>query len=151
MTTYQRERAQDLWPEIMPLLLAHKEEIAHYPDIALEPDIQAYNGIEDSGLLRCYTARRVERLIGYAVYFVRTSLHAQDSLQALMDVLYVRPDARRGGVGVGLIQFCEAALKAEGVQVIFPHLHVSHPETIALFERLGYERVDVILGKRLDR
>src|SRR5690242_10063419 len=46
MTTYQREPADTLWPEIMPLLIEHKDEVSAYADIVLNPDVDRYNAVE---------------------------------------------------------------------------------------------------------
>ena len=151
MANYQRELAQDLLGEIMPLLVEHKEEIAFYQDIALDVDGNAYVHAEVNGLLRCYTARINGALVGYAVFFVKHNMHYQHSLQAIQDVLFVRKPHRHGRIGLGLIRFSEAELKNEGVAVCYHHLKVNRPETITLFRKLGYEDVDLIVAKRLDR
>jgi GNAT superfamily N-acetyltransferase len=151
MLTIQRELAPDLWAEILPLLHEHKEEISHYPDIALDPEIEAYNEIEAKGALRCYTARLNGELIGYAIFFVRHNLHYQGSYQAVQDVLFVMKAHRHGRVGFKLIRYSEDQLQAEGVQVVYQHLKVTRPESIDLFRKLGYEEIDLIMGKRLDR
>lgn len=148
---FARERAQDLWGEIIPLLIEHKAEIAHYPDIELDPDVAAYNACEDVDLLRCYTARMNGALIGYACFFVKRNMHYRRSLQALQDVLFVSKPHRHGRVGYKLIRFAESSLQLERVQVIFQHIKVNTPETIALFRKMDYEPVDVIMAKRLDR
>lgn len=150
MTTYQREPAQTLWSEILPLLHEHKEEIAHYPDILLDPDVDGYNFAEYAGLLRCYTARVNDGLVGYGIFIVRWNMHYRQSLQAVQDVLFVTKPHRYGRIGLGLIRFSERELTAEGVQVVYHHLKVSTPQTIALFHKLGYEDIDLIVGKRLD-
>jgi GNAT superfamily N-acetyltransferase len=150
-TSYQRETAPALWPEIMPLLIAHKDEISNYPDIALDPDVEAYHEIEARGCLRCYTARLAGALVGYAIFFVRHNLHYKASLQAVQDVLFVMKEYRHGRVGLGLIQYATEQLRAEGVQVEYQHLKMKTPDTIALFHKLGYEDVDLIVAKRLDR
>lgn len=151
MTTYQREPAPELWAEILPLLHEHKEEIAHYPDLALDPDIDAYNHCEQAGVLRCYTARLHGELIGYHVNFIKYNMHYRQSLQAVQDVLFVAKAHRFGRAGVQLIRFKEAQLRAEGAQVTYEHLKCNRPETIALFHKLGYEDIDLIVAKRLDR
>lgn len=151
MITYQRERACDLWGEILPLLQEHFAEISHYPDIPLDPEIDAYNEIEEKGALRCYTARLDGALIGYAVFFLRNNLHYRSSYQAVQDVLFVRKEHRQGRVGLGLIRHTERELKSEGVQVCYQHIKVHTPHTIELFKKLGYEPIDLIMGKRLDR
>lgn len=149
--TFQRERAIDLWEEMLPLLVAHKAEIAHYPDIVLDPDIPAYEMLDAQGAVRVFTARIGGTLVGYAVFFVRHNLHYRQSLQAVQDVLFVTLAHRHGRVGLQLIQYAEARLQAEGVQVVLQHVKASTPATIELFLKLGYEPIDHILGKRLDR
>ena len=151
MVTYQREVAQGLWPEIMPLLIEHKEEISAYADVPLDPDMEAYNEIEHKGCLRCYTARLNGVLVGYAVFFLRHNLHYQSSYQAVQDVLFVRKEHRHGRVGFGLIRFSERELHAESVQVVYQHVKTKTPQTIELFAKLGYDPIDLIMGKRLDR
>lgn len=146
-----RERAQDLWGEILPLLQEHFLEISAYPDIALDPDIDAYNEVEDKGCLRCYTARLNGELIGYAVFFVRHNLHYRQSLQAVQDVLFVSKPHRSGRVGYKLIRYSEDQLRAEAVQVVYHHVKVNTPQTVELFHKLAYESIDLIVGKRLDR
>ncbi len=149
--TLQRERAQDVLPEMLPLLHEHKEEIAHYADIPLDVDEQRYINTDLMGLLRCYTARMGGDLIGYAVFFVQPNAHYKSSLQAVQDVLFVTKPHRHSRAGYALIRHSEEALRAEGVAVCYHHIKVSTPQTIELFKRLGYEPIDLILGKRLDR
>ena len=43
---FQLEKAQDVFQEMLPLLSQHWEEISHYKDIALEPDIEAYFSLQ---------------------------------------------------------------------------------------------------------
>lgn len=144
-----RERAQNVWEEMLPLFRLHYKEVAHFTDIPLDPDFEMYFKMEAAGSLRVYTAREDDgKLIGYAVYFIKHNIHYKSSLQALQDVIFVDPNKR--GVGAKLILWCDKQLKDEGVQIVFQHIKVATPHTIALFERLGYEKIDMILGKRLD-
>ena len=90
-------------------------------------------------------------LVGYAVFFVRYNMHYRQSLQALQDVLFVDLAHRHSRVGLRLIEYAEDRLRDDGVQVILHHVKVNTPATVQLFLRLGYEPIDQILGKRLDR
>lgn len=147
---YQAERLSDLWDEMRPLLELHWREVAHYQDIELEPDVDAYADVEAAGQMRLFTARDRGRLVGYAAFFVRPSHHYASSLQALQDVLYLHPDYRRGRAGATLIRVAETRLRAEGVQVVYHHAkRIS--QVGELLERLGYELVDEIYAKRLDK
>lgn len=149
---FQRERAHDVMDEILPLLVKHWHEIAHYRDIELEPDWEMYLKMEDSGVLRVFTARDDkddDRLVGYAVFFIKHNIHYKSSLQALQDILFIDPD-HRGGTGLRLIRWTENELRKENVQIILHHLKIATPHTIELFKRIGYEPIDIIVGKRLD-
>ena len=163
MITYQRESAVFLWSEILPLLHEHKNEIAFYQDIALDPDVDAYNRCEGMGTLRCYTARLNGELIGYSINFVRPNMHYMGSLQGVQDVLFVSKPHRHGRVGVALIRYKEEQLRAEQAQVTYEHTKatdqirealkalVGRTDVGALMEKLGYELVDLIYAKRLDK
>lgn len=146
----QAEQVSDLWDEAEPLLQAHYEEIAHYQDIPLYPDKEAYQRLEDQGQLRCYTLRDGGHLVGYVVFIVRRGLHYRTSIQANQDVLFVLPAARYGLAGVRLIKEAERRLAAEGVQVVYHHAKRKN-KVGELLERIGYEPVDGIWAKRLDR
>jgi len=143
-----REDAESIFDEIRPLIIEHYEEIAHYQDIPLDPDWDAYAAASRAGNIRVFTARAGGRLIGYAVFFVRMNLHYKSSLQAVQDILFVHPDHR--GQGLRLIRYADRYLKAEGVQVVYQHIKAAHNFGPAL-ERMGYELMDLIYSKRLDK
>lgn len=148
MTAYAREPiSARLIEEITPLLTAHYREIAHFPDIALEPNYARYCAAEDKGALRIFTARIDGALVGYAIYLVEASLHYRASLQAHQDVLFVHPDYRRASVGVRMIRHADEQLATEGVQVIYQHSKAAH-SIGPILERQGYELVDEIYAKR---
>lgn len=146
--TFARENLADCFEEARPLLLAHWKEISHYPDIPLDVDEARYYAIEESNKLRVYTARNDSGLVGYAVFFVNTSAHYKNSVQALQDIIFIHPKFR--GMGGRFILWCDEQLKAEGVQVVFHHIKAKH-NFGKLLERFGYELIDLIYGKRLDR
>lgn len=150
--SYARESIRDLMFEVQPMLQAHWEEIAFDRTIPLAPRWEVYLQTEDAGILRCYTVRDHGMLIGYAAFFVNYSLHYGGSLQAAQDIIYVDPLYRSGRVGLGLIRYYEAALKAESVQVLMCHSKANEKHVYAsLLDRLGYSLVDHIHCKRLDR
>lgn len=148
--TFQRERAVDLWDEAMPLFERHYRDVAHYQDITLKINQEHYNQADALGVLRCYTARMNGDLIGYCVFFVRHNMRYFDSLQALQDVLFLLPEYRGKSAGVRLIKFCEDRLRQEGCQVVYQHTKAAS-NVGKLLERLGYEHIDNVYGKRLDK
>lgn len=150
---FQRESiTTKLIDEMRPLLQSHFVEIAHYQDIPLDPDFSTYRSAEVAGLLRVFTARMPEtyELIGYAIFFVRFNLHYQASLQAVQDVLFLHPIVRGKMLGAKFISWCDEKLKAEGVQIVYHHVKSDH-NFGPLLERMGYELVDYIYGRRLDK
>jgi GNAT superfamily N-acetyltransferase len=150
--TYQRETVQQVRAAgIEALLQLHWTEIADYPDIRLSPNWEVYMAVEDYGGLRAYTARVDEQLVGYACYFVKESPHYSDSLQAVQDVVFVHSAHRKGRVGINLLRYADEQLAAEGVQVVRQHVKVKHAQLGSVLEHLGYECVERIYSKRLDK
>lgn len=149
-TTYQLEPITSLWDEILPLVKAHYHEVAHYQDIELAPDFDQYDALDQAGILRAYTARVDGVLIGYAIFMVKRNLHYSRSLQAIQDVLFILPEYRKNGVGAGLILHCDMELDKLGAEVVYHHVKVK-PELdfSPLLERIGYELIDKIYGKRM--
>lgn len=148
--TFQRERIRECQDEIQPLLVAHWREIAAYQDIPLDPDWVMYRQIEATGALRIYTVRDESMLVGYAVFFVRSNPHYKGSVQATQDILYLDPPFRKQRVGATFIEWCDAELRKEGVQVVYHHVKLAF-DFGPLLERLGYEALEKIYARRLDR
>lgn len=145
---FQLEKAQDVFQEMLPLLRQHWEEISHYKDIALEPDVEAYFSLQLTGSLRVFTARTSENeLVGYAVYFIRNHLHYKSCRMAYQDILFIRRDVR--GLGGSFIFWCDDQLKNEGVQVVAQHIKAAH-NFGPLLEKVGYTLMDLIYVRRLD-
>ncbi|MHB1098113.1 MAG: GNAT family N-acetyltransferase [Burkholderiales bacterium] len=148
--TFQRERPHELLDEARPLFEAHYKEIAHYQDIPLDINDAAYCQLEESGLLRCFTARYNGELVGYCVFVVKRNPRYQTSLQANQDILYMDKSRRGALFGKRLLDYCHARLQAEGVQVVYQHTKAARSEG-RFMELMGYELVDYIYAKRLDR
>ena len=150
---FQRENAKDILNDenLLPLFQKHWEEISFYKDIPLSPDYAQYKKLDEMGILRVYTARDTDnKLVGYCVFFVNKNLHYSSAPpQAMQDIIFIDPEKR--GFGAKFILWTEKQLAAEGVAVLFHHIKTKTPHTIDLFRRLGYENIDLILGKRLDK
>ena len=152
---YQRESIAAVRDEVAPLLEKHWAEVAHYKDVPLDVDYSLYEEIERAGILRIYTARihspgmeGHKQLVGYLAAMVRFNGHYKGSLQATQDVLFVDPAWR--GCGGELIRHAEEELRLEGVQVLYQHVKAASTAG-RLMEHIGYELVDLLYAKRLDR
>jgi hypothetical protein len=148
--TFQRQALGDCWEELQPLLADHWREIAHYPDIPLDVDREAYVRIEQAGALRIFTVRDYGALRGYAAFFVMPHLHYKGSLLATADVIYLSPLVRHNLLGKTFIAWCDDQLRSEGVQVV-AHRSSLRRDIGSLFDALGYDYVERVWTKRLDR
>lgn len=145
--TFQQETAQGNFAEVKPLLEAHWDEVAMWPDQILNPDWDLYRMVEDAGMVRAYTVRDAGVLVGYALFFVRPNIHATHVLMAVQDVLYVMPEYR-GKWGARFLLWIEAQLRQEGVGMICQGTSPRH-DLGALFARLGYVQFSTTWAKTL--
>lgn len=147
--TIQRESVMTTWRETLPLYRRHWEEMPHQPGLEFFVNIPAYERAELGGMLRFYTARCSEILVGYGVFFLHDSLWYRDTIEAGQHSLYLAPEARQGWNGIKLIRFTEDALRAEGVRILHQHVHGGGSEA-RLFPLLGYTKMHEEFEKRLD-
>lgn len=148
--TFQRQTIADCYRELRPLLEAHWKEVAHYPDITLNVDWEAYIRMEQAGALRIYVLRDYGTLRGYAVFMVRENVHYVGSLQAVQDVVYLEPELRKQMIGARFLEWCDEQLAKEHVQVVYHHVKRTHDFGPTL-QRLGYENIESVWGRRLDK
>ena len=84
-------------------------------------------------------ANQRQRIAGFAImYFGRE--------EARLNLLAVRPDCRRAGVGRRLIEWLEASALVAGISVVFLELRAANPGARAFYEKLGYRRVETLPG-----
>lgn len=146
--TFQREKAQDIFEEIIPLTLKHWREIAPDNSIPPDPDFERYALLEDSDGLRCFTVRDDnEELVGYAVFFLYKHQHSRNVLQAVSDLIFIDP-AKRGG-GHTFLKWCDEKLKEDGAKLIYYGVSTKLDFGLML-ERRGYNMVNVIYSKKVD-
>jgi GNAT superfamily N-acetyltransferase len=147
---FQREEMSDsLIEELSPLLSKHWEEVAHYKDIPLSPDLGAYSAMQCLNILRIFTARMDDgKLVGYSFFFVKNHPHYVNSIQAFQDMIYLEKELRGKGFGAALITFCEEELKKDHVDVVYCHVN-SNYDFSSMLERHGYKKVDIVYGKRV--
>lgn len=148
---FSREVAQRFIPENLDLFDLHWREVGHYKDIPLDIDFDMYNKLEDCGVLRIYSARDDEgKSIGYSFYVLKHNAHYKSSFQALQDIIFIHPEKR--GFGKEFINWCDDELRKEGVQVVYHHVKAKKELNFGpLLEKLNYELVDLVYGKRLDK
>ena len=143
------ERAHDLWPEISPLFREHWEEVSMFKDIPLDPCVKTYEAIEESGMLRVYTARIDGVLIGYVAVILHFSIHSQNSFQARGDVVFISKQYRGGNVCSMMLDYVEKSLKDDGVYLAHFHVNPDHPAFGRILASRGYARSEIVYARRL--
>tara|TARA_R110002072_G_scaffold130943_1_gene270267 strand:+ start:1149 stop:1616 length:468 start_codon:yes stop_codon:yes gene_type:complete len=146
---FQQEFLCQVREDIIPLIESHWEEIAVNKDhIKLNPDWDAYEKLEESGMLTIFTARCSDKLIGYFVVILTKSIHYKDHLFASNDIIYLSPNYRKGMTGIRLIKFAEKYLRKDGASVMIINTKVKNPFD-PILERLGFNLSERVYTKYL--
>lgn len=148
---FAEETFEQSWPDAETLIHLHWKEIASYPDIPLDVDVEAYRRAEAAGLLCILTARVEGAMIGYVVFVLTPHLHYRTTVYAHQDVLYLHPAHRGRWMGAKMISLADHLLASKGVHVVTQHVKLTHPALGRLLERQGYTVVEHLYSKRLDR
>lgn len=147
--TYQIESYDDCREEIDRYLPAHWQEIAIDRDtIPLEKDEASYRQLADSGALHILTVRKDGELVGYIAGIVKGHIHYKSTLHCFTDVMWLRPDCRKGRIGIDLFRRYEETLKARGVVKVVIASKV-HLDLSAIFDRLGWTFTERLYTKVL--
>lgn len=131
------------------LFTAHYEEVAlHKERLTLSPDRERYQLLEAAGVLFTLLVRdKAGEIVGYTSTSIARHLH-YDMIVAQNDVIFLRDDLRRSGVGAELIRATEDEARRRGAKVMSWHAKQN-----TAFERvlpkLGYEVQDIIFNKEL--
>lgn len=148
---YQCEEiSAELILEMMPLFKAHHAEIAHYQDMPFEIDVNRIVAMGSAGQLFVFTARTESgELVGYNGLCLTTGFFNASSVQATQVALYMDPEYRNG-LGAKFIDWCDNELASAGVEIVHHNVPLKRYFGQTL-ERLGYECVDHLYARRLDK
>jgi len=143
MLTAQVEPFPAFLDEVQPLLPLHWEELALNKDqVPLAPQFDEYLRRDAAGGVLVVTLRELGQLVGYFVGFIAPGLHYRTCLTLTLDIFWLHPSHRGKMGGVKLFRTVEAEARRRGVQRMFVGSKC-HQDASFLFERLGYERVEV--------
>jgi GNAT superfamily N-acetyltransferase len=147
---YRTETLAEVIEEITPLLLDHWQEIAlNKNTIKLDPHWEVYENLAKMGHLNITTARTDKgELVGYVVYLLQPLLHYKSELSAVGDVFWLRPDHRKGSLGMRLLKVAEEKMRALGCTYIVNKTKL-HKDVGRLFERMGYTAIERVYAKEL--
>jgi len=135
----------DEFKEVFP---AHYDELCVTKEYPLDPDWDSYVSLSKAGRVRTITVRNDAELIGYIVFFIQPHLHYKQCKTAFEDVYYVKPEYRKGRVGIKMFQYAESVLKGIGVNRMVLHTKV-HMDNTRLLEYLKFKMTDKVFSKML--
>jgi len=147
MITFAVESFMECLPELKTIFPLHYKELAlNQEHVPLSPQYEIYEARENAGELIFITGREKGELIGYFVGFIAPGFHYSTCLTCTMDIFYIHPDNRGSGSGFKLFEFVEKELVRRGVDRWFVGSKV-HQDASWLFEKLGFDRVEVTYSK----
>ena len=148
------EPFEHAYSDAIALTQEHWREIAPYHDLLkVDPDIELYKLMDLKGRLITCTARDYDagdQLVGYMVLMIGPHPHYRSVICATEDLHFLRADYRKGWTGVRFMRFCEKAAQLKGAQLITGRAK-ARTQHGALYKRLGYDLMDEVYTKRLDR
>jgi GNAT superfamily N-acetyltransferase len=148
MITYQTENYFDCVEELSEIYPQHYQELTVSRNFPLMPDYERYANLAKSGILKLLTVRNDAELIGYTIMLVSTALHYKTCVVAHEDLYFVKPEYRKGRVGIKMFKFVEDEMKKIGVDRIVMGTKV-YADNSKLFEYLGYRFYEKLYTKEI--
>ena len=135
--------------EIMPLLHAHRDEVGFFKEEKISPYWELYDSLQREGVLRFFTARENDILVGYALFYIMRDPHFKNSTKAIQDLTYLSPKHRNGLNGYNFIKWVIAQMKRENIHSVYLHVTPSLDYS-KILKRLGLENMGNVYGMRLN-
>ena len=139
-----RDATQADLPAARELLLGFLHEVPEPPhrDLDGEQEVAELEGAIGSDLV--LLAEQDGRAVGLAI------ARKSGARVGFLDLLYVRPEARGGGVARELVGEVAARLRAEGAEVLELEVLATNEGARALYERWGFAPVELVLAAPID-
>lgn len=146
---YALECLPSVKKDILPLIEEHWELVAlNKGSIKLNPDWEQYAALDSSGILKIFTARDNNKLVGYFILLVNNSLHYKDHVFAVCDIIFVTPEARKGATGYKLLKYAENWCVDNNVSLLNINTKVHMPFD-SLLEKTGFKLIERLYSKYL--
>ena len=150
MIVYEDIDMRDIFDELKLVIPQHYEELCVTKEYELDPDWDMFARTAEAGCLRTITVRNDGELIGYMIFFIQPHPHYRQCKTAFEDLYYVKPEYRKGRIGIKMFQYAEKVLKQTGVNRIILGTKV-HLDNSRLFEYLGYKHTDKVFSKIIQK
>jgi GNAT superfamily N-acetyltransferase len=146
--TLQQERFAAIIEEMLPLIGDHWAEVTGSGP-PLDPAWDIFRDLDAKGLMRALTVRSDGELVGYITFILCPALHYQTIKLAHDDAFYLRPEHRKGTLGIRMFVEAEKMLAADGVNRIMYHEKHKRPMG-RILEYLDYTPKETIWFKDLE-
>lgn len=155
MITYSWEALDQLLADgLRDLAYEDWQEVEnHTAEVPLDIDWDRMRSLEAGHVYRIIAARRDGVLVGYNAFFLNYHMRYRGTVYAISDVLYLKPEERRGMTGVLFLKESDRLLKEAGVQKVrysiktHVRLGVRAGTVGDLLKHLGYEHVEDVFSK----
>lgn len=145
---YTTAKVSECFDDVLKLLDDHYNELSVTKHYRLNPIYEIYKDNESSGKCRVILCKDDDQIVGYIVFFIDANLHYKDCLLATEDIYYLKPEYRKGTIGIKMFKFAERYLKSLGVNMIRYSTKV-HMDNSKLFEFMGYTFIEKVFTKNL--
>lgn len=139
--TFHAEPISSAWDEAQGLILANFTEVGGLDPKKFAPKREQFERMDALGFMRCFTMRKLGRLVGYAIFVVMPTLNYPEITMATSHVVYVSPE-HRGRAAVRFIVWTDAMLEREGAHVIARQSPVKHDQG-RTYLRMGYRQIEM--------
>lgn len=140
------ENYSDVLTDIKPLLEHHWFEVAAHKEIYdLNPDWELYERMAKQNVLRIFTCRINNQIVGYSIYMVSRHHHYKQSIVARNDITFLIESERKGNIGYKLLKFAIENLTKEADRIIF-NVKV-YKDFGNILERLGFQKFEIVYDK----
>lgn len=127
----------------------HWDEIAKNKQLMqLKPDYDSYIRLDEIGKLLVLYAYVGEEVIGYSYNILNYHLHYSDLLVSFNDLLYIRPDYRKGTTGLRLMKETEIEAKKMGAHLMIWHAK-ENTSLSTILTKKNYKVQDITFSKEL--
>ena len=140
MIEIKEERWSNFWPDCLPLLKEHNDEIGELnQNMPLDPDIDTIAALDKAGIVQIVTAREDAAMIGYCTFTLGNSLMSRKILCGTQSIYFVKESKRNTDTWMRLYNESIKLMKAKGVKNIYPHhwLRGDSPRLGVFFRRKG--------------
>lgn len=150
MITFQLETWPQFFRDVEPLWrkIELSGTLAERGQEHIDPNVMAYEQLDNAGKLIIMTARSDGELVGYATSVIHDHPHFKSTKVGFGDASYLAPEHRKGWTGLKLFKLTEKVLRDLKVQRYYlPVFEQGGMEKI--FNRLGFKAEHTIHSKWL--